>query len=140
MSDQPQPPESFEGDVQQLAVFQQRHDALTNGYLDDEGVLRPSWDDMPVTSQEEYRKEAALSLRATIALGYCRPAVVRSGEDVDADAITTFAHRLRSLLVTDPTNRRLRALVISPVHETGRDQFCVETHDGHQIVVKVEAL
>lgn len=63
-----------EADVKQLAMFQQRVDAGENGYIDGEGVLHPTWDEMGRMAQEQYENEARILLRAVTMLGYKKEA------------------------------------------------------------------
>lgn len=63
-----------EVDVQQMAMYQQKLDALQNGGMTDKGDALPRWSDVGPVVQEEYRQDAARAMRMLLALGYRKQA------------------------------------------------------------------
>lgn len=58
-----------EQDVLRLAMFTQRLDAAENGYIDDDGVTHPTWEDASA-AHESYKHDAEVTLKVVSTLGY----------------------------------------------------------------------
>lgn len=74
MTDQITPDPRLEATVVQLAMFQQRLDAVEHGIVRD-GVAHPTWDELgPLDGQEQYLTEARRIVEAMRVLGWTPPA------------------------------------------------------------------